>query len=288
MERGRRHAWCIMLGGAVLFCAAMVPMAQRIARYNAAAKIPTFHAEPIAGRTLRVDGFPVATLTDVEAADGARRGEGMIRLEYGGRETLIPVKRPPALNLPTLAGYDEWLKALAIYPVVRNEKGEQSRVAGSERFVIVVRRTPEGYDPETWGEVRRIDWVFDYYELTRDGKVERLTRRWPRSYASENRLQREAAGKSEGLTAEQTAASNKLAALEPLKQRTFEYYAAMFVIPKLNVPQYKFTDTAFRPEVLGWTLPGSMISVLLFTGGLIFVIAPARRRKIAAETRTAN
>lgn len=273
MERGRRYAWCIMLGGAALFCAAIVPMARRIAQYNASANIPTFHAEPIAGRTLRVDGFPVATLTDVEAG----RGEGAIRLDYGGKETLIPVKRPPALNLPTLAGYDEWLKPLAIYPVVRDDKGQQTRVAGSERFIIVVRRTPEGFDPETWGEVRRIDWVFDYYELKRDGTVEQLTRRWPRSYGSENRLQKEAAGKSEGLTPEQLAASKKLAALQPLKQRTFEYYAAMFVIPKLNVPQYKFTDTAFRTEVLGWTLPSAMTAVLAFTGGLVFVIAPRRR-----------
>ncbi len=276
MERGRRYAWCITIGAGVLFCAAIAPMAQRIAKYNASANIPTFHAEPIAGRTLRVDGFPVATLTDVEAG----RGEGTIRLDYGGTETLIPVKRPPALNLPTLAGYDEWLKALAIYPVVRDDKGQQSRVAGSERFIIVVRRTPEGYDPETWGEVRRIDWVFDYYELKRDGTVEKSSRRWPRSYGSENRLQKEAAGTSADLTAEQVAASQKLAAFEPLKQRTFEYYAAMFVIPKLNVPQYKFTDTAFRPEVLGWTLPSAMIAVLAFTGGLVFVIAP--RRRIAA------
>ena len=191
--------------------------------------------------------------------------------------SLESLKRPPALNLPTLAGYDEWLKALAIYPVERDAEGQQRRVLGSERFIIVVRRTPVGYDPETWGEVRRIDWVFDYYELKQDGAVDRLTRRWPRSYASEKRLLREAAGNSEGLTAEQVAASKKLAVIEPLKQRTFEYYAAMFVIPKLNVPQYKFTDTAFRPEVLGWTLPGAMIAVLLFTGGLVFVIAPRKR-----------
>ncbi len=280
MERGRRYAWCITIGAGVLFCAAIVPMAHRIADYNAHANIPTFHAEPIAGRTLRVDGFPVATLTDVEPAKetGKDKSEGAIRLEYGGKETLIPVKRPPALDLPTLAGYDEWLKPLAIYPVVRDDKGLQSRIPGSERFVIVVRRTPEGYNPETWGKVRRDEWLFDFYDLQRDGAVTHTIRRWPRksSYGDpEVRLAREAAGT--GVDAERAAAAKYLMQFEPLKERTAEYYMAMFVIPKLSVPEYKFTDTAFSPKVLGWTLPGAMLAALAFTGGLVFVIAPHRR-----------
>lgn len=276
MERGRRYAWCITIAAGTLFCAAIVPMARRIADFNAHANIPTFHAEPIAGRTLRVDGFPVAVLTDVQTAQ--EKNEGAIRLDYGGKETLIPVKRPPAMDLPTLAGYDEWLKALAVYPVVRDAQGQQTRVAGSERFVIVVRRTPEGYDPETWGQVRRDEWLFDFYDLQRDGSVIQSTRRWPRksSYGDpEVRLAREAQG--QGVSAERAAAAKRLVQFEPLKERTAEYYMAMFVIPKLSVPEYKFTDTAFSPKVLGWTLPGAMLAVLAFTGGLVFVIAPRRR-----------
>lgn len=280
MESGRRNAWWITIGAGALFCASIVPMAQRIAVYNAHAKIPTFHTEPLAGRTLRVDGFPVATLTDVaaESIPGAGSGSGTIRLVYGGKETLIPVKRPPALDLPTLAGYDEWLKPLAIYPVVRNERGEQTRVPGSERFVIVVRQTPEGYDPETWGKVRRDEWLFDFYDLQRDGEVVHTTRRWPRksNYGDpEARLAREAAGK--GVDEARAATAKRLLQFEPLKERTAEYYMAMFVIPKLSVPEYKFTDTAFSPKVLGWTLPSAMLGVLAFTGGLVFVIAPRRR-----------
>jgi hypothetical protein len=276
MERGRRYAWCITIGSAALFCASIVPMARRIGEYNAHANIPMFHAEALAGRTLRVDGFPVATLTDVETD----KEDGLIRLEYGGKETLIPVKRPPALNLPNLAGYDEWLKPLAMYPVIRDDNGQQMRVPGSERFVIVVRRTPEGYDPETWGQVRRDEWLFDFYDLQRDGTVAHSIRRWPRksSYGDpEVRLAHEAAG--EGVDAAHAAAAKRLLQFEPLKERTAEYYMAMFVIPKLNVPEYKFTDTAFSPKVLGWTLPCSMLAALAFTGGLVFVIAPNRRVK---------
>ena len=59
------------------------------------------------------------------------------------------------------------------------------------------------------------------------------------------------------------------------------YDFAMFVIPKLSVPDYKFNDTAFRLEVLSWTLPCSMCAVLAFLGGLVFAIAPKRSVRTA-------
>src|SRR6185295_8519145 len=103
---------------------------------------------------------------------GSPPGIGSIRLDYAGRTIHIPVKTP-AGDLPNLTAYDEWLSALAVYEMTRDERGEQRRKAGTERLVIVVRRTPEGYDPETWGEVRRDEWLFDFYDLKRDGSVER-------------------------------------------------------------------------------------------------------------------
>ena len=272
MDSSRRNAWLLTLGAAALFASSIVPMARRITFYNAHANIPIYHAEPIVSRTLRVEGFPDATLTDVPA-DGPL---GAIRLDIAGKSTLIPVKRPAALNMPNLAGYDEWLKVLAVYPVVRDERGDQRRTPGSERLVIVVRRTPEGFNPDTWGEVRRIDWVFDFYDLRRDGSMDKFTRRWPRSYRSEARLKREAAG--DGPDAQTIAASQALARYEPLAPRTFEHFVAMFVIPKLSVPDYKFNDTAFSFGVLRWTLPCAMGAVLVFTGALVFALAPRKTR----------
>ncbi len=279
MEPSRRIAWLITLGGAALFACSIVPMAHRIADYNAHANIPAFHAEPIVSRTLRVEGFPDATLTDVPATGPM----GSIRLDIGEKSTMIPVRRPAAMNMPNLAGYDEWLKALAVYPVVRDEHHDQGRISGSEHLVIVVRRTPEGFDPETWGQVRRDEWLFDFYDIKRDGEVEHFTRRWPRTsnYGDpEARLRREAAG--EGVEPARAATAKYLLQYEPLKDRSFEHFVAMFVIPKLSVPDYKFNDTAFRLEVLSWTLPCSMCAVLAFLGGLVFAIAPKRSVRSAA------
>jgi hypothetical protein len=279
MERARLTAMLLTLGAAGVFVCSTLPMARRIGEFNAEAKFLTFHADSIVSRAIRVEGFPDGLLTDTTLDNG----QSAVRLDYAGTPTLIPVKRPPASNLPNLAAYDEWLKVLAVYEVVRDDSGERRRKPGSERLVIAVRRTPEGFDPESWGEVRRIDWVFDLYDLKPDGTVEKTTHRWPRSYGAEARLQREAAGE-EG-DARRIAAAKKLIQYPPLKQRTPEHYIAMFVIPKLNVPEYKFTDTALSPRVLGWTLPASMGSALVFTGALVFWIAPKRTRAKPESSR---
>ena len=73
--------------------------------------------------------------------------------------------------------------------------------------------------------------------------------------------------------------AKRLIDIPRLEDRTVEHFAAMHVMPKLNMPEHKFDDTALSPEVLGWTLPVSMCAVLAFAGGLVFAIAPRRRRE---------
>lgn len=267
MDRSRKIALIVTVACAGLFLAAIGPLTTRIRAFNEHANFLHVHFEPIASRTINVSGFPEGQLKDVEKG---------IELSFGGKTTLIPVKSPPAKDLPNLAGYDEWLKVLACFQVDRDDANRQVRRDGSERLMIVVRRTADGLEPESWGQVRRIDWVFDFYELGKDGSVQHSARRWPRKARAEERLQAEAGGKNKDLTPEQLAAAKALAAINPIAERTTEYAAAMHVIPKLNVPDHKFDDTAFSPRVLGWTLPTSMLALLGFCGGLVFALAPKR------------
>jgi hypothetical protein len=278
---GRAISWLLVLVAAGVFALAIGPMAHRIDEYNKSAGFLNLHGEPINSRDIKVEGFPDGKLTDDAMPDGS----SAIRLDYAGKPTLIPVKPPAAADLPGLAAYDEWLKVLAIYEVVRDDAGKQHRKPGSERLIIVVRRTPEGYNPDTEGEVRKDEWVFDFYELNKDGTIDRTVRRWPRSLRAEERLHNEAAGKLDDPA--RTASAKALIAIDPLKERTVEHFAAMHVIPKLSVPDYKFTDTAFRLRVLGWTLPATMCSVLVFTGALVFAVAPKRKKKTGTEERKA-
>jgi hypothetical protein len=147
-------------------------------------------------------------------------------------------------------------------------------VPGSQRLWIVTRNTPMGYDPDKWGSVRRAEWVFRFYELGRDGTVEVVERRWPRGYRGEEFLQKRAVLAAQGKGEADDARYAELAKIEPLKERSAEYYTAMFVIPKINVPQYKFEDTALQFRVLGWTIPVAGFSVLGMILGCGFGLAP--------------
>jgi hypothetical protein len=267
MEKSRRIAWIVTLISAAAFLATLYPMVSRIERFNLEAALHNYHAEILNTRRYKIGEFPEFILTDVPGDPASPRAEyeSFLRLEYAGQEKLLRVKRPPVFNMENLALYDEWVKVLAINDVGRNAAGEAQAIDGTEKLLIVTRLTPDGFDPESWGSVRRDDWVFDFYELRPDGAIEQTRRRWPRGRRAEARLQNEP--------------DNPLHGIAPLAPRTLEYFAAMHVIPKLNVPKYKFNDTALRFEELGWTLPVVMLSVLTFSGGLVFAIAPRRKAR---------
>ena len=267
MERSRRNAWFVTLLSAAAFIGTLYPLTSRIRTFNRGAGLHNFHAEVLDSRRAQIGAFPEFTLTDVpgeSAGAGAERAayESFLRLDYAGKPTLIPVKRPAAFGVPTLGLYDEWVKVLAVNQVGRDAAGSTLAIPGTEQLLIISRRTPDGFDPQTWGSVRRDDWVFDFYELKPAGEVVTARHRWPRSDRAEKRL--------EG------GAANPLKGIEPLRPRTLEYFAAMHAIPKLNMPKYRFDDTALRFETLGWPLPVSMLSMLGVAGGLVFAVAPRR------------
>ncbi len=261
MERSRRNVWLVTLLSAAAFIGALYPLTSRIRAFNRDAGLHNFHAALFDTRRVQVGAFPEFTLTDVPGESGGRAAyESFLRLDYAGKATMIPVKKPAAFNVPTLGLYDEWVKPMAVNEVGRDAAGNTQAIPGTEQLLIISRRTPDGFDPETWGSVRRDDWVFDFYELKLGGEVATSRRRWPRSERAEKRL------------AEDTA--NPLREIDPLRPRTLAYFAAMHAIPKLNMPKYRFDDTALKFETLGWALPVSMIGLLGFAGGLVFALAP--------------
>ena len=262
----RATMWAIVLAAGAIFAASAWALAGRIVEFNRTSHLVRYHAEILDRRAFQIGSYPEALLAD--AADAA--GNPVLRLDYAGKTTLIPVKKPSLPNLPTLAAYEEWAKVLALNEVELDASGHSAAKPGTERLLIVVRRTPEGFDPETWGSVRRVEWVFDFYELKPDGSVTASARRWPRPDLREESFQKQAAESGDQRL-------KALAAVPPLEERSIEYFAAMHVIPKLNVPQHKFNDTALNWRVLGWTLPVSMLSGLVLVPALFFAVAPRRK-----------
>lgn len=266
----------LCLGG---FALSTWAMSARIADFNKHAGFVRFHAEPVVSREFRLDGWPEGALKD--KVD--ELGRSFLELTYAGKQTLIPVKTPPARDLPNLAGYDEWVKVLAFNEVAAGPDGKSVAVPGTTRLWVVTRNTPSGYDPNAWGSVRKSEWVFNFHELMQDGTVRIEQRRWPRGYRGEKTLQSFAAEAQKAVaekiapTVEQARAA-ELAAIQPLKERSPEYFAALHVIPKINVPQYKFEDTALQFSVLGWTIPVAGFSMLGAILSLGFALAPRVKR----------
>lgn len=263
----RQLLWGLVAVSGLVFVGSGLALGRRIGEFNRTSNLARFHAQVEEQRELHLEGYPPLRLSD--AVDD--RGRPAIRLEYGDTTRLIPAKAPPAPNLPTLAGYDEWAKVLAVNQVGLDANRHSVAVPGTDRLLIVSRRTPEGFDPDTWGSVRRDEWVFDFYDLRPDGSIVESVRRWPRTDMGEERFSQQAAASDDkGLKA--------LAAIPPLEERSIEYFAAMHVIPKLNVPKHKFSDTALNPRVLGWTLPVNMLSGLVLVPALFFAIVAPKRR----------
>jgi hypothetical protein len=267
----RKTCWLIVAASAAAFAGAMVPMTQRIADFNKTAHFARVHVEPQVAREFKLAGYPEVKLTDAITPQGA----SALKLEYAGATHTIPVKPPPVRDLPVLAGYEEWFKVLAVNNVITDPSGRSVPAPGTEHLFMVARRTPDGFDPKTWGTVRRVEWLFDIYELKPDGAVSMTTYRWPRSERSERNLTNRNAGEAPD---PREVALQKLPRLD---ERSVQYLVAMHVIPKLSVPEHKFNDTAFSPRVLGWTLPVSMLAFLTLTGALVFAIAPRRQSPAA-------
>lgn len=242
--------------------------------YNRGRDFPHYRFDPSTSRSFVAFNRRV-TLTDEPAG-----ASGLLRVEYGDRSQTIPVKRPPALGLPDLGAYAEWVKVLEICQVERTPASPDSTdtVArdkpGTGRLVLVVRRPAEGFDPETWGTARVDDWTFDFHEFEPDGSIRTTAFRWPRSDHGEAKLQKQVGGGD--------LYARALAAIPPLEERTWEYQAALHVIPKLNVPKYRFQNDAFSPRVMGWTLPVGMLSVL----GMLVGLGMALGRRAAENTGT--
>lgn len=280
MSASKKRAWLLTFVFGALFALSAWPMAMRIQAFNRTKHFRHYHIEPIEKRVVKLGGYPTARFEDAQDPSG----HFAEKLTYGDPDSgkvetrLIPLSRPAAIDLPDLGIFAEWMRVLAINEVVRDQSGDQYVDEKSVRLLVVVRRTPEGFDPESWGAVRRTEWLFDFYELKPDGSITLETRRWPMPndrYEKSFQERAAAAAAGEGGRPPDTRLKN-LADIPPLGERSVEYMAALHVIPKLNVPKYKFTDTALSIHVLGWTLPVCMLAGLGFSFAFFFAVAPKR------------
>lgn len=213
--------------------------------------MPTFIEVDSRGFTFA--GRPVS-LTDVDD-----RGVPTLVVRYGDRELRLRVTIPTrheALKDIGLAAHRDWFRVLRFVETsgIASEEVE-ARVARGEltdRLVLVTRTPRQGVDPETWGQVWKRDWVFDFYELKPDGTIESQRLRFP------------------------ATKRDKPYAEGELRERTWQYEAALLTMPPSGQPKGKYRNEAVR--AMGWTWPAAAFSSMgLVISLVIWSTARVRR-----------
>lgn len=280
----RKWGRVVLLASLLTFCVSIGVMAYRVRQFNQD-KDPAFYNFLVQSRRdINVEGWPAFTLSDLE-----QDGEWFLVGTPEGTETQIrvPVREPPSPNLKTLAAYDEWFKVILVERLARDERGVVVQRPVSRRLVLVSRVPPEGFDPDTWGSVRKNEWTFEFVELirTQDNDIElnRWTRRWPRSYRGERSLARrveeyeqiagdpDARQRADYLELQR---AHELGSIEPIAEESLDWQLALHVLPKLTVPKYKFKNTAMSFDNLGLALPGAGFGVLGMVAGVALTLRP--------------
>lgn len=107
----------------------------------------------------RVAIDPAATPFGVERA---------LRVSYRGGSVDYPVVDEDNQSLPGLLGVDQWFRVLPMVTGARSAEDAAAKLDSGElepRMIIAARYPAEGYDAESWGRVRRSDWVYWLAEL---------------------------------------------------------------------------------------------------------------------------
>lgn len=269
------------IGGCTLI-GSVWAMAQRVRSFNAAELPVLWHIETRDARefTFQALGNRTLSLTD----DFLPSGRPAVRIRFGDAEKLIAVHPPAVRDHKDLSVYDEWLSVGVVAPVrgdsitIKPDQGERPRV-------VIVNRSTAGYDEETWGAVRIRDWLFDVIEATPDGalvarQMQFRDRRGRLPAEVDARRQLAAEGKPD------PGPQVRLTTVEPIEERSWEWQAALFALPRSQISRYRYRTDAVQGSDdapgMGWTLPVAGFSTLIVVAGATLIATsrvqrPARR-----------
>lgn len=242
-------------------------MAQRLDRYNREEGRELYIFQPLTAREFLWDGLPVG-FTDDTDADGAdvvvmRYGEQDFRLRSGLRS--LPAE------IPGLQRHESWMKVMRFIPrrglSMDEVQGAIDAGTADERLVVVVRLQRPGVDQDSFGQVMRSDWRFQFVELLPGGGFEERVLVFPESERAFNR--RVQAARRGGRPAPERRA-------DELKFGTWEFDAALHVMPKSGPPAPQFGRGAM--DALGWTLPVATVLFFVWVVALAMAFAPDRAR----------
>lgn len=167
-------------------------------------------------------------------------------------------------RLPGLLRHDDWLRILAMAEGARSQDELKAGIAQGTihpRLIIAMRLPAEGFDPESWGAVRRREWRYRFVELlpasrspsksfeTHEGTYAGLDKLGDPKFVRDNNLQPEA-----------------------------WKYAAMQQVTPATLFRSKSRPIDDAMLSMGWTWPVAGVSVLALVVGLLLLAMAAMTR----------
>jgi hypothetical protein len=258
-------------------------MAQRLAHRTDLSERPmVWFAEPVIdsafvfaghdGEVNMVEAPPPASNPDdpflhVVEWPGATRH---LTIAWRGHTVCLPIVGKDQPAFPDLMRFEDWLR-IAPMVVAKAESNAQITELLREhkaqpRLVVSARYPAEGFDPESWGLVRRQDWPYVFVELRGDGPDE-----------SAVTVSRATYRELEDLFSPGTRSKPTTLTHEQKMERYWQHSAMLQVTPAvLYRARDKQVEAGMR--AMGWTWPVTGVSVMGVIAGLgVFFASRVRR-----------
>ncbi|MBL8761967.1 MAG: hypothetical protein JNL50_11765, partial [Phycisphaerae bacterium] len=250
------RATSIILAGllAAAAIASGISAARRVGGFHRDHPREQFAFSRVDARDFSYAGRPV-TLRDHESPSGRR-----LVVTYAEHTLSLPVVIPKDPRLPGLIPHEDWMGVLRFASATSMDLPQlvNKMNAGEVRDrLVIVTRTPElGADPSTWGGVNKRRWTFDFYEFLPEGGFAHQKMAFP-SKRTRERAERE----------------GRELAIPQLQEKTWEFEAALMVMPKGGEPNPEFRNDGLAS--MGWTLPAAGFATI----GMIAMLVVAASRK---------
>lgn len=228
---------------------------------------------------------------DPEAAAGEKTAE-TLRIHFRGQTFDLPVTGRDDTRLPGLERFNDWLLVSPMVDGLTNADnvGEAVRRGDVQPRLIVVARYPApGFDPDTWGAVRRSEWEYWFVELKMTGPDDEAIQVTTRSYRALQGIAEQLLGQLDEVEnirdirqitsferlynrfGDDDPSDNHTFPDTPLVDLYWQYQAMLYVTPQLQYPRTQVTDYGLR--AMGWTWPVAGVGALAMLLGIGMVAA---------------
>lgn len=209
--------------------------------------------QPLQGQDFLFQGEPVHI--DVVEADQSASGQKMLRIDFRGSELLFPIE--PGMQddprLPGLKRFEDWLSVVPMFTGVQTQEQLEKDLADGTRhpkLLVAMRLLAKGYDPESWGLVRRKDWRYRFALLDAKAPLDQAVEIVEGTYVDLDLL-----------------GDPVFRAREGREDEVWKFHAMLQVTPA-SAYRSKNRPLTEVMSTMGWTWPIAGVSILAIFGGL--------------------